>query len=116
MRNKAVAEEATTDHFHLTMHLVVPFPSDGQVPMFIATTQRHSNGYVVATGPLLAAPYMDTPWPMPDGDFSRYLMEVIDALATDGPHKGPDVVMGTGGRKMKVNLLPRPIVPPDPLW
>jgi hypothetical protein len=116
MRNVPVAEELATDHFHLALHLTVPFPGGDGVPVITATTSRHVNRHLVATGPLLALPWLDAPYPLPDMAMASYLQVVIDAMALLSFSDDSAVTWGTGGKRFKPNLMPVPVVDLDHLW
>jgi hypothetical protein len=116
MRNQAIGEELSADHFHMTWHFTVPFPGADQAPVWVATTARHVNNHLVATGPLLATPFLDCPYPMPDLGFDVYLQAVIDSLAAVKPHTSGSAVHGTGGRRLTARLMPRGVPETDPLW
>lgn len=116
MRNQAVAEENSSDHFHLTYHFMIPHPSSETPPVMTVTTQRHSNRHVVATGPLFALAMGDVPYPMPGIHFAGYAHAVLATAAVELSARTSMVVWGTGGKTLRENLLPLPLVETDPLW
>jgi hypothetical protein len=116
MRNKPVAEELRDDHFHLMIHLTVPSPSGDHVPTFVITTERHINGYMVSTGPLVAVSDLDAPFPLPNMSLLDYARGVVHSLGRAIEAETPLMVWGTKGRRMNESLIPQPSPSHDPLW
>jgi len=116
MNNKAIGEEVRDDHFHLTMHLVIPAPESDSCPTFTANTSRHCNNHLVSTGPLLAVAMLDAPYPLPELDFHAYLLACLDSAHIVLKTMPQLVVYGTGGRRIPARVLPHPVPNVEPLW
>ena len=116
MVSKAIGEERADDHFHLTMHLVVPAPGTDAVPVFSATTCRHSNNHLVSVGPLLLVAHLDCPYPLPDTPLDAFVLGVLDSVHVLMKIMPQNIVYGTTGKRIPARVLPTP--PPEcpPLW
>lgn len=98
------------------MHVVIPHPGGDSVPVFQANTARHANNHLIATGPLLAFPAVDAPYPMPGLDFRPYVTAVLDTMHLLLNGNIVEVVYGTGGKKIPPRILPVPPSNPEFLW
>lgn len=116
MRNQPVAEERSDDHFHLAIHFILPHVSSNMPPTITATTSRHVNRHLVSTGPIVAVANPDMPYLLPDIPAVDYVQAILSQANDHWANERAAMVHGTGGKLLKVTLMPQPIPPLEPLW